>query len=244
MNESRERWLGAARRLARRVNLGTWLALWVPLATALSLASAALLVVLRRRAVTDLDAFWAAYAGALCLAGLAALVHTWRERETAPSALVWLEHRLGLNNRPQLRGGRRGGMARAHTGRLATRSLAASWVRARGPLLGESSRCRSTRSSERRVGHGNSERRAPARMGGAGDVARRGEGVRARGRGGHRVLGIKDCRSRGPASRRLVSSQLSRSLRLVERGARVRARGAREKTPSRGRFARRAVGAH
>ena len=98
MDDARS-WHRLASGLARRLNLGRWLARTLPLWACTSAVAACCLVFLRRHGSTALLFFWALAIAAWVVVGI---VQWWRFRRTRLTnveALVWLEDALHLNNR-------------------------------------------------------------------------------------------------------------------------------------------------
>lgn len=99
MNDSRF-WIRTAARVARRLNIGRWLERALPVWAGTSVVAACTLLLFRNRGVTDLTWFYVAVPVAFIVSGLLVYVVDSRRHLTTPEqALVWLEHRLHLNNR-------------------------------------------------------------------------------------------------------------------------------------------------
>jgi hypothetical protein len=93
-------WRATARRLALRLNCGRWLESALPVWTVTSIVAACALLILRNRGAVDLMAFGVIVALAWVVGGLMVFLFETRHRLASPDdALVWLEHRLQLNNR-------------------------------------------------------------------------------------------------------------------------------------------------
>ncbi|MDB6120550.1 MAG: hypothetical protein JWO08_4331 [Verrucomicrobiaceae bacterium] len=93
------RWDSLTDRLAFRVNLGWWLAQWLPMVMAASLAGAVLLLVVRSLGLPHLDWSWMAIGVALVIAMGVARVLAGRRFETRQASRVRLEDALGLHAR-------------------------------------------------------------------------------------------------------------------------------------------------
>ena len=93
-------WQRSAGRLARRLNIGRWLEKALPVWAGVSVVAACALLILRNRGVSDLTWVWLGVLGAFVFSGLVVYAVDSRRHRTSPEqALVWLEHRLHLNNR-------------------------------------------------------------------------------------------------------------------------------------------------
>ena len=92
-------WKRTAKRLAARANRAAWLSRTLPWWAGASLVAACILLLLRRHGAADLTGFWAATFLALTGLGLFQYFRLRSTRWTSAGAFVWLEHRLGLNNR-------------------------------------------------------------------------------------------------------------------------------------------------
>ncbi len=97
--EIQRRWESLTDRLAFRVNLGWWLAQWLPMVMAASLAGAVLLLIVRMLGLPHLDASWAAIGGAFVLAMVVAWVMARKRFEARHASRVRLEDALGLHAR-------------------------------------------------------------------------------------------------------------------------------------------------
>ncbi len=93
----RETWCRMARRLARRMNVGFWLADFLPLFFAAGLVQAFLLIWLRKNQLPTSPAWWV-FAALLLAAGSVAWFRKRKRFFSQQDALVFLETRLGLNN--------------------------------------------------------------------------------------------------------------------------------------------------
>ena len=93
-------WRRSARRVARRLNVGRWLERALPVWAGLSVLVACGVLILRNRGVSDLTWVWLGVVVAFVAAGLVVYgVDSRRHFTSTEQALVWLEHRLRLNNR-------------------------------------------------------------------------------------------------------------------------------------------------
>ncbi len=93
-------WQSTATRLARRLNLGRWLETALPVWAAVSVVAACALLIVRNRGDVDPAWFGLGVVAAGVIGGLAVFVFgTRRDLASTDDALVWLEHRMGLNNR-------------------------------------------------------------------------------------------------------------------------------------------------
>ena len=99
-NESRAMaWRRLAVRTAMRVNVAWWLAVFCPLAVGVAAVACAVVLYLRSRAVVVEGPWaWAACAGLVSVAAMAAWLRARRRFLSVPDAMVRLESRLGLNN--------------------------------------------------------------------------------------------------------------------------------------------------
>lgn len=98
--EPRERfWKAAARKLARRVNLGWWSERWMTWVMSAGLLGAVALLLARWRPVVDLHWVWGAVGAVLLAGGIAAWFAMRRRYESPDAARVRLEDALGLNAR-------------------------------------------------------------------------------------------------------------------------------------------------
>ena len=93
-------WQRTAGRLARRLNMGRWLEKALPVWAGSSVLAACALLILRNRGLSDLTWVWLGVLAAFVFSGLVVYAVDSRRHLTSPEqALVWLEHRLHLNNR-------------------------------------------------------------------------------------------------------------------------------------------------
>ena len=93
-------WQRTAGRLARRLNMGRWLEKALPVWAGASVLAACVVLILRNRGISDLT--WVRVGGlaAFVVSGLVVYAVDSRRHLTSPEqALVWLDHRLRLNNR-------------------------------------------------------------------------------------------------------------------------------------------------
>lgn len=93
-------WRRSARRVARRLNVGRWLERVLPVWAGLSVLVACGVLILRNRGVSDLTWVWVGVVAVFVVAGLVVYgVGSRKHYTSTEQALVWLEHRLRLNNR-------------------------------------------------------------------------------------------------------------------------------------------------
>jgi hypothetical protein len=98
--EPRERfWKAAARKLARRVNLGWWLERWLSWVMSAGLLGAVAFLLARWRPVVDLRWIWSGVGMVLLAGGVAAYLAMRRRHESPAVARVRLEDALGLKAR-------------------------------------------------------------------------------------------------------------------------------------------------
>ncbi|GMR23568.1 MAG: hypothetical protein BMS9Abin37_2009 [Acidobacteriota bacterium] len=93
-------WRQTASRVARRLNIGRWLERALPVWAGVSVLVACMVLILRNRGVSDLTWVWLGVFAAFVALGLVVYgVDSRRHLTSTEQALVWLEHRLRLNNR-------------------------------------------------------------------------------------------------------------------------------------------------
>jgi hypothetical protein len=99
--DARERfWRRQARRVAARVNLGSWLHAWLPWQAGLTVAAGLLLLAVRRSGGSPPPLFvWSAWIVSTIAAGTIAYLRTRARFDSPRDALVRIEARLRLHNR-------------------------------------------------------------------------------------------------------------------------------------------------
>ena len=86
--------------MARRLNVGRWLERALPVWAGVSVLVACGVLILRNRGIGDLTWVWVGVVAAFVVVGLVVYgVDSRRHFTSTEQALVWLEHRLRLNNR-------------------------------------------------------------------------------------------------------------------------------------------------
>jgi hypothetical protein len=98
-DDARAFWQSATRRLAREINVGWWLADWLPQAAAIGLAGMVVMLAVRWRAADAAPWVWCAIAAALLSASVAAWLRARKRFESEEAARVRLEETLGMHAR-------------------------------------------------------------------------------------------------------------------------------------------------